>query len=277
MTIDDLRVAIDSGDVDGVRAALTADPTLVNREIAWDEGCGGDTSEPISYVSLARFHGLADHDRMGDITRVLLAAGAPVDGAPGAEETPIVTAASYDEPDVATVLADAGADLDGWGHAAPGGTALAHAVYFGNPTVARVLVRAGAIPRTLAEAAGVGDLGGRSLSGRSADELAWALRGAALCERLDVLDELLDAGVDVDSTTEGGSTLQWAAWAGKPGAVRRLVERGADRDRRDPDHGGTPLGWCRHRRDELFRPSPGHDAVEAYLAGLPSTGTGSAT
>lgn len=214
---------------------------------------------------------------MGDIARVLLAAGAPVDGAPGAEETPIVTAASYDEPGVATALADAGADLDGRGHAAPGGTALAHAVYYGNPAVADVLVHAGAITHTLAEAAGAGDIGERTLTGRSADELAWALRGAALCERLDVLDRLLAAGVDVDSATERGTALQWAAWAGKPGAVRRLVERGADPDRRDPEHDGTPLGWCRHRRAELFRPSPGHDAVEAYLAGLPSTGAGSAT
>lgn len=265
MSTGDLKQAIDTGDVDAVRAIVTFEPELVSREIAWDEGCGGDTSEPISYVSLATFHALSEHDRMGEIARVLLAAGAPVEGAAGCEETPIVTAASYDRADVATALAEAGADLDGHGHAAPGGTALAHAVYFGNPAVADVLVRAGARPRVLAEAAGIGDLSGWPLKDRGAEELAWALRGAALCEHLDVIDQLLAADVDIHAETEGGPALQWAAWAGKPAAVRHLVEHGADPERRDPEYDGTPLGWCRHRNEELFAPSLGHDAVAAYL------------
>lgn len=73
-----------------------------------------------------------------------------------------------------------------WPKRAPtwtGYTALAHAVYFGNPAVTDVLVGAGARPRTLAEAAGIGDLSVRPLEDRGAEELAWALRGAALCER----------------------------------------------------------------------------------------------
>lgn len=265
MSTDDLKKAIDTGDVQAVRAVVTSEPDLVSREIPWDEGCGGDTSEPISYVSLAHFHGLSDHQRMGEIARVLLAAGAPVEGAADSEETPIVTAASYDQADVASVLAEAGADLEGRGHAAPGGTALAHAVYFGNPAAVDVLVRAGAQPRTLAEAAGAGDLSGWPLEGRGAEELAWGLRGAALCERLGVIDELLAAGADIHAETERGPALQWAAWAGKAAAVRHLVEHGADPALRDREHHGTPLGWCRHRNSGLFRHSPGHDAVEAYL------------
>jgi len=205
---------------------------------------------------------------MGEIARVLLVAGAPVEGAPGCEETPIVTAASYNEAGVARALAEAGADLDGRGHAAPGGTALAHAVYFGNQAVIDVLVRAGAVARTLAEAAGAGDLTGWPLEGRGTGELAWALRGAALCEHLRVVDQLLAAGANIHAETEGGPALQWAAWAGKPAAVRHLVQHGADPKHRDREHDGTPLGWCRHRNTSLFRPSPGHDAVQAYLESL---------
>jgi len=47
--------------------------------------------------------------------------------------------------------------------------------------------------------------------------------------------------------------------------VRHLVEHGADPERRDREYDATPLGWCRHRNEELFAPSPGHDAVVAYL------------
>jgi uncharacterized protein len=267
MRSDAMKSAIDGGDPAAVRALIEADPEAVHREIVWDDGCGGGSSEPIGYVSLANFHALAGHSAWGDIARVLLAAGAPVEGRPGNAESPIVTAASYDRPDVVAALIEAGADLDGHGHAAPGGTALAHAVYFGNPAVADVLVRAGARPRTPAEEAGAGTLAGRP-PGASDDELAWALRAAVLCERFDVADRLLAAGVSVHAPTEDGPPLQWAAWAGKPAAVRYLVEHGADPNRRDPEFDGPPLGWCRHRRGELYWPSPGHDEVEAYLVPL---------
>ncbi len=78
-----LKKAIDGGDVEGVRAIVARDPRVVSRAISWDEGCGGDASEPISYISLAQFHGLSDHDRMGEIAGVLLVCGAPVEGAAG--------------------------------------------------------------------------------------------------------------------------------------------------------------------------------------------------
>ncbi len=264
MTTDDLKAAIDRGDVTAVRAILADDPGIVTRQIAW--GC--DASEPISYVSLARFHGLAEHGRMGEIARILLAAGAPVEGATGSEETPIVTAASYDEAEVAAALIKAGADLDGRGFAAPGGTALAHAVYFGNRAVADVLMGAGARVGSLAEAAGAGELGEWLTDDRSNEERALALRNASVCERLDVIDQLLDAGVDIHAEADGATVLHWAAWSGKISAVRHLVERGADAQRRDPAHGGNPLGWCRHRHNELFRPSLGHEAVEDFLEQL---------
>jgi len=248
-----------------VRAIVTSEPELVTREIAWDEGCGGDSSEPISYVSLASFHALSEHDRMGEIARVLLAAGAPVEGAAGCEETPIVTAASYDRADVAAVLAEAGADLYGRGHAAPGVTALAHAVYFGNPAVADVLVRAGARPRTLAEAAGAGDLSGWPLEDRSAEELAWALRGAALVraprrDRPASGRRRRHSRRDRRRTGAAVGRARRKASRPAPSCRTRSRSRAARRE-----YDATPLGWCRHRNEELFAPSPGHDAVVAYL------------
>lgn len=264
-----LRAAINSADLDSVRALLADRPQLATEEIVWDDGYGGDSSAPLNYVSLARFHNLAGHDRMAEIAAALVAAGAPVDGEPDTEETPLITAASYGEAAVATVLIDAGADLEAEGHAAePGQTALAHATYYGNPEVADLLVAAGAQVRTLAEAAGAGNLGDRLDRQNSPQDLAWALRNAAVCQRLEVIDQLLAAGVDLQVRTEGATALHLAAYHGKLSAVRHLVERGADPNSQDPEHAGTPLSWCRYRRGELYRPSPEHDAVEQYLQGL---------
>jgi ankyrin repeat protein len=201
----------------------------------------------------------------GELTRVLLAAGAPVDGPPGRRETPLITAASYGEPEMARALIEAGADLEATGVAVPGGTALSHAVAFGNSAVVDVLVAAGAVVHDLAEAAGAGDVGGWLAPDTPAAGRVRALRAAAVCERLSVIDLLLEAGTPVDAETDdsGPTALHWAAYEGKPRAVRHLLARGADPNRREREHGSTPLGWCRFRHGQ-------HRAYAAHGVGAVS-------
>jgi ankyrin repeat protein len=200
--------AIDDGDVLAVTALLAADPALATAELEWSDGRGAAlSSAAISYASMARFHGRADHDRAGEVARALLDGGAPVEGAPGAQETPIVTAASYDEPDVVRVLIERGADVRGRGFAAPGGTGLAHATYFGNGEVARILVEAGAPVGSVAEAIAAG-VGGEVPLG---EQGAYALRAAAVCDRPEGIERVLAVGVPVDAVAYGGTALQWAA------------------------------------------------------------------
>jgi ankyrin repeat protein len=71
----------------------------------------------------------------GAVAGALLAAGAPVDGPPGDRETPLITAASYGDAELARVLIEAGADLEATAApnagGVPGGTALEHAAVFG--------------------------------------------------------------------------------------------------------------------------------------------------
>lgn len=245
---DEVRRAIDAGDVEGLARLLTAQPALVRARLSWP---GNADDRPIAYVSHARFHGLADHDRVGDLARVLLAMGAPVEGEPGDAETPLITAASYGEADVARALLAAGADLEARGFAVPGGTALAHAVQFGNAEVIDVLVAARAQVRSLVEAAGVGDLDGFLDDATPEEERAAALRAAVVCERLETVDRLLATGVPVDVEVDGGTPLHWAGWEGAPEAVAHLLARGADASRKDPEYGLTPLGWSRHRGGEV--------------------------
>ena len=84
----------------------------------------------------------------GATAHVLIAAGAPIDGLPGDRETPLITAASYGDADVAAVLIAAGADIDATAAAdaggVPGGSALLHAAVFGMTDVVDLLVAAGA-------------------------------------------------------------------------------------------------------------------------------------
>jgi ankyrin repeat protein len=67
----------------------------------------------------------------------LIAAGAPVEGYPDDKETPLITAASYGDAEVAKVLIEAGADLEARAApdagGVPGATALGHAAVFGRP------------------------------------------------------------------------------------------------------------------------------------------------
>lgn len=69
----------------------------------------------------------------------------------------------------------------------------------------------------------------------------------------------------------GGHPLRTAA-SGRPASVHRLLAHGADPNLRAPEHGRTPLDWCR-RSYAAARPSPGHEQVERLLEPLTSRAT----
>jgi len=223
---------------------------------------------PLSYLALLRYDTATgrwrDMPGTGALARILIEAGAPVDGLAGDPETPLMTAASYGDAELAQVLVDAGADLTataaGTAGGAPGGTALRHAAVFGMGDVARVLVAAGAAD--LVAAAAEGSVDGWELSATGIDDRVAALRMAAERGRVAVIDRLLAAGTPIDGVDRDGSTaLHAAAYAGRPDSVRHLMVRGADPTRRDTRFDATPLEWCRQAREESGA-AGGHDAVE---------------
>jgi hypothetical protein len=93
---------------------------------------------------------------------------------------------------------------------------------------------------------------------------------AADHQRLDVIDQLIAAGVPVDETDEafGGHPLRTAAGNARPESVRCLLAHGADPNLSD-DEGRTPLDLCRQGRRGDDRPE--RDEVEAILARVTST------
>lgn len=83
-----------------------------------------------------------------------------------------------------------------------------------------------------------------ALTGETARSRALAL--ACLTGKLDAVRTLLDASVGVDATYAQGETgLHLAASCGHTRVAELLVQRRADRARRDDRHGETPLEWAR--------------------------------
>lgn len=251
--------AIQRGDVEALLELVRANPFLATEPIR--AGSMREPLAPLDYIGIGRLHSTWNHDRAGDLTRVMLTTSTDLDSA-------LITAASHREPQMVRTLIESGANLEATGPAAPGsGTALAHAVHYGIVEAVDLLVAAGAVIHDLVEAAGVGNID--DFLPAPSPERVLALRAAAVCERLDVIDALLDSGIDVDSEfttmteSRGATALHCAAYAGKARSVAHLLDRGADPDRRIADE--TALQWCRARHTGLGE-GWGHAQVETILS-----------
>jgi ankyrin repeat protein len=130
-----------------------------------------------------------------------------------------------------------------------------------------VLVEAGAKVTSLEEAAAAGDVTGWLTPDADLQTRIRALVFAADHQRLNVIDQLIDAGTPVDAVDEGWArqALRVAAQHGRPASVRRLLERGADPNFRDQE-GLTALDWCQPERN--YPDGPGHREVDAILRPL---------
>jgi ankyrin repeat protein len=267
-----LHELLDSGDAVRLAEVLARKPELATTRMEPLPGHPAGAS-PLGYVAMQRYDTARDEWRdvtgTGELARVLIAAGAPVDGGPDEQETPLITAASYGDGAVARVLIEEGADLEA--HAAddsggvPGGTALLHAAVFGMTDVVDVLVAAGAQVDGIEVAAAAGDVVGW-LDDAPEDARVRALVMAADHERLEVIDALVAAGTPVDATDPafGGQPLRTAASNGRPESVRRLLAHGADPGLRD-EQGRTPLDLSRAGT------TTAHREVEAILMPLTTT------
>lgn len=268
----DRRRILNERDLARLKALLAEEPALASSEMEhWRDHPKG--VRPLNYVAMLAF----DADRLGlprqpsgtgAVGRALLEAGAPVNGFPGEPETPLITAASYGDVEVALVLIQAGADLEARAApdagGVPGGTALLHAAVFGMTEVVDALAAAGARIGSLEEAAAAGNLDGWLTPQTPPEAKVRALVMAADHQRLRVIDQLLAAGAPLDAvdTQWGRQALCVSAQNGRAAAVRHLLALGADPNARDGS-GLTPLDYCRpeHRSFE----GPADDPVESIL------------
>ena len=267
------RAILNARDVAAAEARIAADRSWATADLTgWCDHPHGVA--PVTYMAMLRFDarrlGLAGPlEGTGEMARVLLADGAPVNGNPGERETPLMTAASYGDAEVARVLIDGRADLDALAApdagGVPGGSALLHAAVFGMTEVLDVLLDAGARIRSITEAAAAGDITGWPITAADVEERVRALIMAADHQRLRVIEELLDVGTPIDGIDPvwGRHPLRVAAQCGRSASVRLLLERGADPTLRDGE-GRSALNLCHGERRHLS--GPGHDEVAAMLS-----------
>lgn len=165
--------------------------------------------------------------------------------------------AEKDHAEVATVLLNAGADIEArtsWG-ASP----LDWAAVLGSSNVANLLLARGASGLTLITAVSLGMISevspdhriGRRPEGSSASG------SAGRNGYTDVAAYLLDRGAVIDAKgVFGGTALHWAAINGKKEMVEFLVARGASLNLKDATFDATPEGWAREGS---------HEAIAAFL------------
>ena len=266
------RDILNRRDLSRLTRLLAEHPELATAKMEhWsDHQLGAD---PLGYMAMLRF----DHDRLGlpgelpgtgAMARALVQAGAPVDGRPGDSETPLITAASYGDAEVAKVLIDAGADIETISAPDSGGvpnsTELQHAAVFGMTPVVDVLIAAGARIHSLEMASAAGDVTAWPLHRCTLQSRIRALVFAADHQRLEVIDQLVEAGTPVNEADAewGRLPLHTAAGNGRAASVRRLLAHGADPGLRDPRHHTTPLEEAQRET------SPAHREVEAILGPL---------
>jgi ankyrin repeat protein len=136
MKVDDFRLAIERGDVDGLRGALETEPALANQTIRWFLNQQNE-SDPLHYVSDCTGHGWLTNGKEGEIAEALLEYDATIDGTEN-RETPLIAATSLGAERVSKMLVEAGAALEST--SIFGARALHWAAWIGTPSTVELLV-----------------------------------------------------------------------------------------------------------------------------------------
>jgi ankyrin repeat protein len=241
--------AVDAHDVDGLAALLDERPDLVR-----EQGTNGND-----------LLGMASATCDERLVKLLLERGADVTSGNVHGWTPLHQAAYVDLPAMATLLLDAGAQVNVPARGA-GGTPLVVALFWGNRATAELLAERGVHPRNLRTAAGLGrlELIDEVLASGSAgaergfyrphsgfppwrpsddpqevldEALAWAARS----DRVEAIEALVAHGANVAADVYRGTALSWAAACGRVASIERLVALGASVGQRTtfggPEHG----------------------------------------
>ena len=255
---DDARVqpalhALLVGDVEGLRKALQADPGVVNLRVGentmleWmTQPEGGPPSPEMVGVlidagaDLDRALNLAGCWNLADLCAQLLAAGADPAARADAGITPLESAAMHSSTEAVDVLVAHGLHRPALWLAAAAG--LLAEVRDWVDTDGSLQADPGPHRPNWAD---VGRPAGAPPTDDPAEIVGEALVFAALNNRRQVVDYLLDAGADIDARPYQDTTaLHFAIQFQRPEMVRHLLDRGASATIEDANHSSDAAGWA---------------------------------
>ena len=271
--------AVLAGDVDGLRAALEADPGVVDLKIGEDtmlelmtQPAGGPPSPEMVAVLI---DGGADLDRalnlagcwnLAELCTQLLDAGADPAARADAGITPLESAAMHSSAEAADVLVAHGLHRPTLWLAAASGL-LAEVRDWVGPDGSLLAVPGPYRPNW----ADVGRPAGAPPTDGPAEIVGEALVFAALNDRRDVVDYLLDAGADIDARPYQNTTaLHFAIQFKRTEMVRHLLERGASATIEDTTYGADASGWAQACDDGSDTAASIGALVGAVVAQAPS-------
>ena len=264
------------GDVDGLRAALEADPGAVNLRVGDDtmlelmtqpEG-GPPAPEMVGVLIdagayLDRALNLAGCWNLADMCTQLLAAGADPAARADAGITPLESAAMHSSTEAADVLVAHGLHRPTLWLAAAAG--LLEEVRDWVATDGSLLADPGPCRPNWAD---VGRPAGAPPTDDPAEIVGEAFVFAALNNRRDVVDYLLDAGADIDARPYQDTTaLHFAIQFQRPEMVRHLLDRGASVTIEDANFNSDASGWAQACDDGSEAAAAIRDLVGAARTG----------
>ena len=250
--------AVLANDADGLRGALGADPGMVNLkvggntllELTTQPGAGPPSPAVVEVLvgagaGLDRALNLAGCWNLADLCAQLLAAGADPAARADAGITPLESAAMHSSTEAADVLVEHGlhrASL--WLAAATGLLEEVEKWVAGDGSL-----RGDPGPHR-PDWADVGRPAGEPPSDDPVQIVGEAFVFAALNDRREVVEYLLDAGVDIDVRPYRNTTaLHFAIEFHRSGMVRYLLDRGARADIEDGNYSADASGWARACED----------------------------
>jgi len=235
---------LDGGDVEGLRAHLSANPNLLQQRVAFEGGNYFQNPSLLEFLAENPIRRGKLPANIVEVARVILEAGAKKDramlnGTLGLVCTGRVPRECGVQIPLIDLLCDYGADPNLGMPGAHGEFEAAHALLRRG---ARVDLPVAAALERVADAR-------RLLSAASPEDRHRALALSAQFGHTEIVRMLLDAGEDPNRYNPPGfhahsTPLHQAALAGHQDTVRLLVERGARLDWKDTIWQGTPEEWA---------------------------------
>ncbi len=255
--------AIKAGNLEQLRSLIDKDPTLATTR----SSCGHPTLLQCLILDAVNLPNKVE------MAKILVDAGAEING-------PLVACGSCDNPELAALLLDRGAAIDGTGDWSP----LEEALYWNSPRTMHLLLQRGAAIQNLRIAAGLGrtDLiessfnpdgtlkpqagtinwpWGKVLAQqKAAQSNSWtnvrqniinnAFVYACMHGHIDAAKSLLAKGAEVNAIPGGfdysGTALHYAALNGHRPMVDFLIQSGADASLKDTKVEATAAGWAEY-------------------------------